>query len=124
MNVKGVIWTVQKAADGTGRLDHFECLDCCHKRLGQLERLQRHEGGGPLICADMVVGVIPTPGHEKTGVESEALASFMEYAASITPLARTGTDEEVAKVVAFLASDDSSFITASEVFADGGLAQI
>ena len=69
--------------------------------------------------------MIPTPGLEKIiGVESEALASFMEYAASITPLARTGTDEEVAKVVAFLASDDSSFITASEVFADGGLAQI
>jgi NAD(P)-dependent dehydrogenase (short-subunit alcohol dehydrogenase family) len=48
----------------------------------------------------------------------------MEYAASITPLARTGTDEEVANVVAFLASDDSSFIAASEIFVDGGLAQI
>jgi NAD(P)-dependent dehydrogenase (short-subunit alcohol dehydrogenase family) len=48
----------------------------------------------------------------------------MEYAKSITPLARTGTDEEVAKIVAFLASDESSFITASEIFADGGLAQI
>jgi NAD(P)-dependent dehydrogenase (short-subunit alcohol dehydrogenase family) len=48
----------------------------------------------------------------------------MEYAASITPLARAGIDEEVAKVVAFLASDDSSFISASEIFADGGLAQI
>jgi NAD(P)-dependent dehydrogenase (short-subunit alcohol dehydrogenase family) len=39
----------------------------------------------------------------------------MEYAKSITPLARTGTDEEVAKIVAFLASDDSSFLAASEV---------
>jgi NAD(P)-dependent dehydrogenase (short-subunit alcohol dehydrogenase family) len=48
----------------------------------------------------------------------------MEYAASITPLARTGTDEEVAKVAAFLASDDSSFIAASEIFVDGGIAQI
>ncbi len=53
-----------------------------------------------------------------------ALNSFMEYAASITPLARTGTDEEVANVVAFLASDDSSFIAASEIFVDGGIAQI
>jgi hypothetical protein len=48
--------------------------------------------------------------------------SLMEYAASITPLARTGTDEEVANVVAFLASDDSSFIAASEIFVDGGIA--
>jgi NAD(P)-dependent dehydrogenase (short-subunit alcohol dehydrogenase family) len=48
----------------------------------------------------------------------------MEYAKSITPLARTGTDEEVANIVAFLASDESSFITASEIFADGGLAQV
>jgi NAD(P)-dependent dehydrogenase (short-subunit alcohol dehydrogenase family) len=53
-----------------------------------------------------------------------ALESFMEYASSLTPLARPGTDEEVAKIVAFLASDDSSFIAASEIFADGGLAQI
>jgi NAD(P)-dependent dehydrogenase (short-subunit alcohol dehydrogenase family) len=69
-------------------------------------------------------GVIPTPGHEKTAVGPKALSSFMEHAKSITPLARTGTDEEIAKVVAFLASDDSSFIAGSEIFADGGLAQI
>jgi NAD(P)-dependent dehydrogenase (short-subunit alcohol dehydrogenase family) len=69
-------------------------------------------------------GVIRTQSHERVAASPEALASFMEYAASITPLARTGTDEEVAKVVAFLASDDSSFIAASEIFADGGIAQI
>jgi NAD(P)-dependent dehydrogenase (short-subunit alcohol dehydrogenase family) len=52
------------------------------------------------------------------------MKGFMEYAASITPLARTGTEEEVAKAVAFLASDESSFIAASEIFVDGGIAQI
>ncbi|CDG85788.1 2,5-dichloro-2,5-cyclohexadiene-1,4-diol dehydrogenase [Janthinobacterium agaricidamnosum NBRC 102515 = DSM 9628] len=50
--------------------------------------------------------------------------TFMDYMASITPLARTGTVEEVARAVAFLASDDSSFIAASEIFVDGGIAQI
>jgi 3alpha(or 20beta)-hydroxysteroid dehydrogenase len=37
-----------------------------------------------------------------------------------TPMERLGTPEEIAAVVAFLASDDSSFMTGSEVYADGG----
>jgi NAD(P)-dependent dehydrogenase (short-subunit alcohol dehydrogenase family) len=35
-----------------------------------------------------------------------------------------GGPEEVAKAVAFLASDDSSYITGIELFVDGGIAQI
>jgi hypothetical protein len=62
--------------------------------------------------------VIPTPAHENAAASPDALNSFMEFAASITPLARTGTVEEVANVVAFLASDDSSFVAASEIFVD------
>jgi len=41
-----------------------------------------------------------------------------------TPLGRLGSPDEVAKAVAFLASDDSSYITGIELFVDGGLAQI
>jgi NAD(P)-dependent dehydrogenase (short-subunit alcohol dehydrogenase family) len=37
-----------------------------------------------------------------------------------TPMARLGRPEEIASVVAFLASDDASFMTGSEVYADGG----
>ncbi len=40
------------------------------------------------------------------------------------PLGRTGTTDEIAKAVAFLASDESSYITGSELFVDGGQAQI
>lgn len=40
------------------------------------------------------------------------------------PLGRMGSPDEVAKVVSFLASDDSSFITGIELFVDGGTAQI
>ena len=43
---------------------------------------------------------------------------------SNVPLGRMGTPDEVAKVVSFLASDDSSFITGIELFVDGGMAQI
>jgi 3alpha(or 20beta)-hydroxysteroid dehydrogenase len=37
-----------------------------------------------------------------------------------TPLGRLGRGEEIASVVAFLISDDSTFMTGSEVYADGG----
>jgi NAD(P)-dependent dehydrogenase (short-subunit alcohol dehydrogenase family) len=39
-------------------------------------------------------------------------------------MGRLGKPEEVAKAVLFLASDNSSFITGTEVFVDGGFAQV
>lgn len=43
---------------------------------------------------------------------------------STIPMGRMGTPGEVAKAIAFLASDDSSYITGIELFVDGGRAQI
>ena len=44
--------------------------------------------------------------------------------ASMTPLQRMADPAEIGAAAAFLASDDSSFMTASELAVDGGLAQI
>jgi NAD(P)-dependent dehydrogenase (short-subunit alcohol dehydrogenase family) len=44
--------------------------------------------------------------------------------ANIVPLGRLGTPGEIAKAVVFLASDDSSDITGTELFVDGGMAQV
>jgi NAD(P)-dependent dehydrogenase (short-subunit alcohol dehydrogenase family) len=40
------------------------------------------------------------------------------------PLGRFGTPAEVAKAVVFLASDDASYVTGTELFVDGGFAQV
>ncbi len=48
----------------------------------------------------------------------------MKIIASSIPLGRFGRPDEVAKAVVFLASDDSSYITGTELFVDGGFAQV
>ena len=48
----------------------------------------------------------------------------MKSFASTVPLARFGTPDEVANAVVFLASDDSSYVTGTELFVDGGVAQV
>jgi NAD(P)-dependent dehydrogenase (short-subunit alcohol dehydrogenase family) len=40
------------------------------------------------------------------------------------PMGRMGSPDEIAKVVLFLASAESSFVTGIELFVDGGMAQI
>ena len=49
---------------------------------------------------------------------------FLAFAASTRPLGRGGRDEQAARVVTSLASDDASCVDGSGVFVDGGLAQV
>jgi len=58
------------------------------------------------------------------GLSEEQVEQFKTNIRNTVPLRRVGNPEEVAKAVAFLASDDSSYITGIELFVDGGLAQI
>jgi NAD(P)-dependent dehydrogenase (short-subunit alcohol dehydrogenase family) len=54
----------------------------------------------------------------------EAAEERMKFISTSVPLGRFGTPDEIAKAVVFLASDDSSYITGTELFVDGGFAQV
>ena len=69
-------------------------------------------------------GSIVTPGWRGLVQTAEQLEQFKASQVATIPLGRIGSPEDVAKVVSFLASDDSGFITGIELFVDGGMAQI
>jgi NAD(P)-dependent dehydrogenase (short-subunit alcohol dehydrogenase family) len=139
-NVKGVIWTVQKAlplmgAGGSIILSAsivaskgfagWSLYSASKAAVRSLARTWSSDLKGRNIRVNAVrPGVIETPAWTESGLPKEQVSGFFDFAASITPLGRIGRDEEVAKVVAFLASDESSFMNGSEVFVDGGIAQV
>jgi NAD(P)-dependent dehydrogenase (short-subunit alcohol dehydrogenase family) len=70
-------------------------------------------------------GVVPSPGYKNSlGLNDRQIDDFVAGAIPNIPLGRAGELDEVAKAVVFLASDDSSFVNAIELFVDGGHAQI
>jgi NAD(P)-dependent dehydrogenase (short-subunit alcohol dehydrogenase family) len=68
-------------------------------------------------------GSTETPGLKGLAPSGQEQGMLDEMAAA-TPLGRLGRPEEIAAAVAFLASDQSSFATGSELFVDGGAEQI
>jgi NAD(P)-dependent dehydrogenase (short-subunit alcohol dehydrogenase family) len=66
-------------------------------------------------------GPVSTPIFSKTGMPEEQLNGFAEAMQNRIPLKRFGQPEDIANLVAFLASDDASFITGSEYNIDGGI---
>ncbi len=69
-------------------------------------------------------GPIETPGLNNLLASSGAGEERLKMLSNNVPLGRLGTPDEIAKAVVFLASDDSSYVTGTELFVDGGLAQV
>jgi NAD(P)-dependent dehydrogenase (short-subunit alcohol dehydrogenase family) len=69
-------------------------------------------------------GSIDTPGLSDLLASSPTGEQRRKMIATAVPLGRLGLPDEIAKAVVFLASDDSSYITGTELFVDGGFAQV
>jgi len=69
------------------------------------------------------LGHIDTPILEDLQ-QGEALTKMKKEMANNVPLGRLGDPDEIAKAVSFLASDEASYVSGTELYVDGGVAQI
>jgi NAD(P)-dependent dehydrogenase (short-subunit alcohol dehydrogenase family) len=69
-------------------------------------------------------GSIDTPGLAGLLASAPAGEQRRKTIETVTPLGRFGTPDEIAAAAVFLASDDASYITGIELFVDGGFAQV
>lgn len=71
----------------------------------------------------VVPGPVETPGLKGLAPSGQHQA-LLDGEAATVPMGRIGQPDEIASAVVFLASDQSSFMTGSEVFVDGGSTQV
>ena len=140
VNVKGTLFTVQEAlplmraggsiiltgsTTGSMGTPAFSVYSATKAAIRNFARSWALDLKGTGIRVNVLSpGATTTPGLlnglAKTGMQEALLAGL----ASQAPLERVGNPDETAAVALFLASDESSFMTGSEVFVDGGLAQV
>jgi NAD(P)-dependent dehydrogenase (short-subunit alcohol dehydrogenase family) len=139
-NVKGLLFTVQKAlpllsdggsivltgsatgSSGTPALSVYAASKAavrCFARNWILDLKVRR-----IRVNTISPGPIKTPGLDHLLPDLEQRRQMQDMLVGMIPLGRLGESTEVAKAVAFLASDESSFINGVELFIDGGMTQI
>jgi len=141
VNVKGLLFTVQKALpllkDGSSVILNasivsstgspaFSVYSASKAAVRSFARTFTTDLKDRKIRVNAVSpGVIPSPGYRNSGgMTEEQIKQYVDSVVGKIPLGRTGTLDEVAKVVSFLASDESSYVTGIELFVDGGMTQI
>jgi len=139
VNVKGMLFTVQKALpllkEGASIIlnasitaskgqEAFSVYSATKAAVRSFARTWTVDLKSRRIRVNAISpGFIPTGGYAQLGFNEEQIQQLKQSAPGV-PLERGGTPDEVARAVAFLASDDSSYITGIELFIDGGVAQI
>jgi len=140
INVKGVLFTVQKALpllpDGASIILNASVVgskgfpansvySATKAAIRSFARTWTMDLRDRRIRVNAVSpGPIDTPGLSELLASSETGQQRSKMISTTVPLGRLGTPNEVAKAVAFLASDDSSYVTGAELFVDGGFAQV
>ncbi len=140
INVKGLLFTVQKALPllpdgasiilnasivGSKGLSSNSVYSATKAAVRSFARTWTTDLKPRRIRVNAVSpGSIDTPGLSDLLASSEAGEQRRKMITSIVPLGRFGTPDEIAKAVVFLASDDSSYVTGTELFVDGGFAQV
>ncbi len=139
-NVKGVVFTVQKALplmpDGGAivlnasivsikGMPNFGVYSATKAAVRSFARTWTNELKDRQIRVNVVSpGPIDTPAIDGLGGSEEGARQFKAGLASQVPLGRVGDPDEIAKAVVFLASDDSSYVAGVELFVDGGMVQV
>ena len=139
-NVKGTLFTVQKAlplvpdggsiimtssSAGSTAMPAFSVYSASKAAIRSFARCWTLDLKDRQIRVNVVSpGPIETPGIAGLAPNQEQRKRFYSMLASQVPLGRMGRPDEIARVAVFLASDDSSFVTGIELFADGGIAQV
>jgi NAD(P)-dependent dehydrogenase (short-subunit alcohol dehydrogenase family) len=136
-NVKGLLFTVQKALpllpDGASIIlnasivaskgfPEWSVYSATKAAVRSFARTWTTDLKDRRIRVNVVSpGLIDTPAWHST---EEADRLFQMFSSNSVPLGRGGTPDEIARAVVFLASDDSSYIAGTELFVDGGFAQV
>ena len=140
INVKGLLFTVQKALPllpdgasivlnasivGSKGLSTNSVYSATKAAVRSFARTWTTDLKGRRIRVNAISpGSIDTPGLSDLLASSEVGHQRLKMISTVVPLGRLGTPDEIAKAVIFLASDDASYITGTELFVDGGFAQV
>jgi NAD(P)-dependent dehydrogenase (short-subunit alcohol dehydrogenase family) len=138
INVKGTLFTVQKALPllrdgasiiltssvvGSKGLPNRSVYSATKAVLRSFARTWTSDLKSRKIRVNVISpGAVDTPGLR--GLAQKDSEGLNELYRDRVPLGRVGRPDEIASAVSFLASDDSSYVAGSELFVDGGLAQV
>jgi NAD(P)-dependent dehydrogenase (short-subunit alcohol dehydrogenase family) len=140
INFKGAFFTVQKALpllkDGGAVIFNTSVVDrkglpgtsvysASKAALRSFTRTLAAELVGRKIRVNAIApGPIATPIYGRLGIPAEAVQQLADGILAQVPMKRFGEPDEIARAVAFLASDEASYITGVELNIDGGMGQL